>query len=229
MAHYVMADIHGEGDLFHAMLKKIAFSDADKLYILGDVVDRGPDGIALFQEIMAMPNVTMLLGNHEYMMLQYFSPDATEIDFRRWNKNGNAPTLDAFQKLSSGEQERILNFLKTRPKHLQVEVNGRRFYLVHGFPAENVHDEVWNRPTWNTPNPIPDCRLIIGHTPVLEFIQQESEQEKYALELERKGNHLKILHAPGFIDIDCCCGYDVPIKAMACIRLEDSRETYTFA
>lgn len=52
MAHYVMADLHGEGDLFHAMLKKIAFSDVDKLYILGDVVDRGSDGIALLQEIM---------------------------------------------------------------------------------------------------------------------------------------------------------------------------------
>lgn len=224
MAHYVMADLHGDGKRFHAILKKIAFSDADKLYILGDVVDRGPNGITLIQEIMEMPNVTMLLGNHEYMMLQYFSPDATEIDHRRWDKNGNAPTLDAFQKLSSGEQERILDFLKTRPTHLQLDINGKSFYLIHGFPGENIHDEVWNRPTLDTPNPIPNCQLIIGHTPVLEFIQPESEQEKYAQELKSKGEHLKILHAQGFIDIDCCCGYDMPVKALACIRLEDMVE-----
>lgn len=96
-----MADLHGEGERFHAMLKKIAFSEDDCLYILGDVVDRGPDGIALIREIMEMPNVTMLLGNHEYMMLQYFSLNATEVDYRRWSKNGNAPTLATFQKLSS--------------------------------------------------------------------------------------------------------------------------------
>ena len=34
MAHYVMADLHGEGDRFHAMLRKIAFSEIDSLYIL---------------------------------------------------------------------------------------------------------------------------------------------------------------------------------------------------
>lgn len=41
MAHYVMSDIHGEADRFHAMLEKIHFSDDDTLYILGDVIDRG--------------------------------------------------------------------------------------------------------------------------------------------------------------------------------------------
>ncbi len=55
MAHYVMSDIHGEADRFHAMLEKIHFSDDDTLYILGDVIDRGPDGISLLREIMASP------------------------------------------------------------------------------------------------------------------------------------------------------------------------------
>ena len=62
MAHYVMGDIHGEADRFHAMLKKIQFSEDDTLILLGDVIDRGPDGIALLLEIMEMPNVIMLLG-----------------------------------------------------------------------------------------------------------------------------------------------------------------------
>ena len=83
MAHYVMGDIHGEADRFHAMLEKICFSEEDTLILLGDVIDRGPDGIALLLEIMEMPNVIMLLGNHEYMMLQYLSPDATSTVFHR--------------------------------------------------------------------------------------------------------------------------------------------------
>ena len=86
MAHYVMGDIHGEADRFYAMLEKIHFSEEDILILLGDVIDRGPDGIALLLEIMEMPNVIMLLGNHEYMMLQYLSPDATSTEIRRWNR-----------------------------------------------------------------------------------------------------------------------------------------------
>lgn len=95
MAHYVMSDIHGEANRFHALLEKIRVSADDTLYILGDVIDRGVDGINLLLEIMEMPNAVMLLGNHEYMMLQYLSPDDTDTEIHRWNRNGNAPTLAA--------------------------------------------------------------------------------------------------------------------------------------
>ncbi len=226
MSHYVMSDIHGEADRFHAMLERIQFSPEDTLYVLGDVVDRGPYGISLLREILGMSNVIMLLGNHEYMMLQYMSPHATEKDIRRWNRNGNTPTLESFLRLDAGEQRKLLSDLQTLPTHLEVEVNGKRFHLVHGFPGENVHDEVWNRPNLKTSNPVPDCRLIIGHTPVLELIETEKEQNQFAEELEARGEHLRVTHTPGFIDIDCGCGYDIPIKALACIRLEDLAEFY---
>ena len=48
----------------------------------------------------------MLLGNHEYMMLDYLKPDP--IAKRRWNRNGNRPTLDAFLKLKARHQKEIL-------------------------------------------------------------------------------------------------------------------------
>lgn len=226
MAHYVISDIHGESDRFHALLKKIHFTQNDMLYMIGDVVDRGPDGIALLQEIMRTPNMVMLLGNHEYMMLQYLSPNATEIEIRRWNRNGNAPTLAAYLQLNPDEREEILSFLRARPTHLEMTINGRKFYLVHGFPGENVHDEVWGRPDLHDPNPIPDCQLIIGHTPVLCLGRTDEEQTEYGMKLERMGEHLRICHAPGFIDIDCGCGHRIPFKALACLRLEDMEESY---
>ncbi len=226
MAHYVMGDIHGEADRFHAMLEKICFSEEDTLILLGDVIDRGPDGIALLLEIIEMPNVIMLLGNHEYMMLQYLSPDATSTEIRRWNRNGNAPTLAAYLKQKAKVQQKIIAYLRSLPSHLDIEVGDKRFYMVHGFPGDNVHDEVWTRPTMESENPIPDCRLIIGHTKVLSMIQPEEKRIAYAMELEDRGEHLKILHAPAFINLDCGCGYDMLIKALACIRLEDMREYY---
>ena len=42
MAIYVTSDIHGEYDLFVRLLDIIKLQDQDTLYVLGDVVDRGP-------------------------------------------------------------------------------------------------------------------------------------------------------------------------------------------
>ena len=76
---YVMSDIHGHQDAFDDILSQIQLSDHDHLYILGDVIDRGPDGIALLQRIRQMPRTTLLLGNHEYMMINRYK-DSEDID-----------------------------------------------------------------------------------------------------------------------------------------------------
>ena len=68
-----MSDIHGCGNMYHEMLRKIQFCDSDHLYILGDAIDRGPDGISILEDILRRKNVTMLLGNYEHMMLDAIS------------------------------------------------------------------------------------------------------------------------------------------------------------
>ena len=44
---YVMSDIHGNMSNFKSVLKQIDLQPEDTLYILGDVVDRYPDGIRI--------------------------------------------------------------------------------------------------------------------------------------------------------------------------------------
>lgn len=226
VSHYVMSDLHGELDRFDKMLKKIDFSPNDTLYILGDVVDRGPDPIPLLRRVMATPNIIMLLGNHEHMMLRYFSPDATEREIRHWNRNGNEPSVSGFFRLTPEQQKETLDFISKLPTHLKPETGGQKFYLVHGFPGTTAYDEVWGRPLPDTPNPLPECTLILGHTPVLEIGRTEEETDAYVETLQERGEHVKILHTPGFIDVDCSCGYDFPVKALACLRLEDMAEFY---
>ena len=70
MASYVMSDIHGQYEAFMRMLKKIDFKDEDTLYLLGDAIDRGNDGIKILKTVMKMPNVKMFLGNHELLMME---------------------------------------------------------------------------------------------------------------------------------------------------------------
>ena len=52
MATYVVSDIHGQYKLFMKMLKKIRLKDEDTLYVLGDILDRGPDPIRLVLKLM---------------------------------------------------------------------------------------------------------------------------------------------------------------------------------
>lgn len=49
---YVMSDLHGCYDAYVKILKKISFSKEDILYILGDVVDRGPNGMKILLDIL---------------------------------------------------------------------------------------------------------------------------------------------------------------------------------
>ena len=53
---YVMSDIHGQKRRFDSVMKQINLQPEDTLYVLGDVIDRNPDGIKLLRQIMAMPN-----------------------------------------------------------------------------------------------------------------------------------------------------------------------------
>ena len=64
IATYVISDIHGQYDMFMEVLDKIKFKDTDTLYILGDILDRGPHPIKTIRKLMEMPNawlVTMSL------------------------------------------------------------------------------------------------------------------------------------------------------------------------
>lgn len=77
-----MSDLHGEKYRYDAMLEMIQFSGEDTLYILGDVVDRGPNGIDILRDIMQRPNVHLILGNHEDLLLGTLGPQ-NEIGFRQ--------------------------------------------------------------------------------------------------------------------------------------------------
>ena len=69
---YCISDIHGYYGLFCRLLDKIRVGDKDKLYVLGDIIDKGPDSIRLAKLLFSMPNVYCIAGNHEYNFLKYY-------------------------------------------------------------------------------------------------------------------------------------------------------------
>lgn len=64
---YVISDLHGQFDALIKLLDKIEFGYDDELYILGDVIDRGPKSLECVKWIMEQDNILTLLGNHELL------------------------------------------------------------------------------------------------------------------------------------------------------------------
>lgn len=218
---YCLSDIHGEIDKFYKMLQLIEFSDKDTLYVIGDVIDRKPHGIDILEEIMATPNIQFIRGNHEQMCLDTFWHTASSMSYNAkgvWKNNGGSNTYRELTYVCDpADRNRILKFISEAPVSMDIEVNGRKFHLVHGWPAYNEEDMIWGRPQdgigdiWED-----DVTPIIGHTPTILLYPDEGKSAPF-----------HIYHSPfGYIAIDCGCGNATERRRLACLRLDDMKEFY---
>ena len=224
---YVLSDVHGNEARFDSVLKQIRLQPEDTLCVLGDVVDRYPGGIRLLRRIMAMPNARMILGNHEYMMLRALGePYDDNVDDGRawdhWYRNGGEWTHQAWKRTRKTVRREILDYLHSLPLHLDVEVGGKPYKLVHGAPMEwyvpepkyknPIHYAVWKRLEAPDANP-EGYTLIFGHTPTKYY------QECRPLEIWKDQNR---------IGIDCGSGYPEDSGGrLACLRLDDGAVFYS--
>ncbi len=233
MATYVMSDIHGYYDTFLKMLKKIKFSDEDTLYIIGDIVDRGPHPIKLMLDVMSRPNVVFLIGNHELMFCECMKTllknvteeamhdfDANSANaIAHWMRNGADVTINEMYEQTPETRQKIMDFVLNSDVYEEVQVAGKDYILVHaGFknyePDKeiwdyDVFDLVWDRPDYHT-DYFPGKYVIMGHTPT-QFVK-DAEKPGY---IYRHGSNT---------DIDCGCS--VPDGRLGCLRLEDGKEFY---
>lgn len=131
MATYVFSDVHGHFGTLDRLLERVSPSSDDKIFMLGDMIDRGPDPMSVVKCCYSLPNTTVLMGNHEDLMLSYYAnPDDLGSQFN-WEINGAWPTQEGFHKLPPDERVELARWLFTLPLYAQTEVNGRRYLLVH--------------------------------------------------------------------------------------------------
>ena len=185
---YVTSDLHGYPlEKFLELLKKVNFSDEDYCFILGDVIDRGEDGVEILKWLTVQPNVEMLLGNHELMLLSNMflfkevneetvaALDEDQMEsLSAWMENGGKPTLQAFAKCGCDTIDSILLYLKSLTVYKMITVNGRQFFLSHSglmnFEKDkslddySLNDFLWNRPYLDDEY-FDDVISVFGHTP----------------------------------------------------------------
>lgn len=70
MATYAIGDIQGSYNEFRRLLDVINFNAKDKLWLVGDIVNRGPDSLLLLRFLREMNDaVVAVLGNHDLHLL----------------------------------------------------------------------------------------------------------------------------------------------------------------
>lgn len=179
---YCVSDIHGEYERFQALLSKLHLGNHDRLYVLGDVVDRGQRPMEVLLDMMARPNVLPLMGNHEFMFLRCVrallregGPSEEEMqDLSRWQNDGGKPTLSGFLGLSSERRQAVWAYLGRFQPYAAVEVAGQSYVLTHAGPERfspqrpledyTLQELVWERPDYGKVY-FPDKFLVTGHTP----------------------------------------------------------------
>ena len=232
--HYVISDIHGCYAQFTELLELIHFKDTDILYVLGDIVDRGPHPIKVLSALMEMPNVVCIVGNHELMALDGLRFLNTQItnesiesmdketmgNLFNWIRNGGQTTIDEFKSLPPVKRQEIIDFIMDFSVYEEPTVNGQQFLLIHAglgnyAPEKSIEDYslqnlVWDRNDYNT-RYFEDVTVITGHTPT-QLI---------------KGNRKlgSVFRHLNNIAIDCGCY--IPGGRLAAICLETGEEFYS--
>lgn len=230
---YVMSDLHGAYERYLKMLEMIHFSEQDILYILGDIVDRGPDPIKILQDMMNRENVFPLMGNHEAMalpVLEHLTVEITEQNYAshldedhfyayiNWQFNGGDSTIEQFRALPYTQKIAILDYLHEFSWYETLDIDNDSFILVHAglgnfhphkkLSEYSAEELVWSRPQESQAYfSDPHIHVISGHTPTLAM-----------------NGKAQIFFSHPHIYIDC--GAVFPQGRLGCLCLNNMQEFY---
>ncbi|MBS0607994.1 MAG: symmetrical bis(5'-nucleosyl)-tetraphosphatase [Proteobacteria bacterium] len=122
MALYCVGDIQGCDAAFERLLCEIGFSASrDTVYLLGDLVNRGPRSAAVLRRCMQLgDSVRALLGNHDLHLLA--AAHGVRPPSRR-------DTLQGI--LQASDREAMLDWLRRQPLARRLRHGGEDLLLVH--------------------------------------------------------------------------------------------------
>jgi serine/threonine protein phosphatase 1 len=169
---FVIGDIHGCAATLRRLVDETLRPVLnDRLYLLGDLIDRGPDSRGVLDFIFELRErglpVSSVRGNHEEMCLQACD-DLYYLGL--WTANGGLATLESFQADGPGDIPHPYRaFLDSLPLYILLD----DFVIVHAGlnfdppdPFDDTGAMLWTRSPVVERQRIGGRRLICGHTPV---------------------------------------------------------------
>ncbi len=167
----IIGDVHGHYEGLMTLLSAIAPTSDDKVYFLGDLIDRGPDS-AQVVNFVKKNNYPCLLGNHEQMLLNIFNGGMTTQAMQAWLYGGGQATVASYHEATIPPDH--LDWFKNLPTYLDLG----DVWLTHAGVdptlslAEQTSDQFcWIRDEFHgIEKPyFPDKLIIIGHTITFTF------------------------------------------------------------
>jgi serine/threonine protein phosphatase 1 len=167
-----IGDIHGCLMSLQSLAAAVSFQPTDRLILLGDYVDRGPDSRGVLDWILeqrATMEVIALRGNHEVMMLEARTNRTLAAT---WSSFGGLEALESYG--TSFTEDWVPNvpkahweFLSATRRYFETE----HFIFVHGsldgtkaLTEQNPYTLIWGRCHETKPH-FSGKRVICGHTP----------------------------------------------------------------
>ncbi len=122
MSLYLIGDVQGCDDALQRLLDEISFSPSrDTLYLLGDLVNRGPQSATVLRRLMGYGNAAQaVLGNHDLHLL------ALAAGVRQPSRSD---TLDEI--LQASDRETMLEWLRWQRMAMLEQIDGHTLLLVH--------------------------------------------------------------------------------------------------
>ena len=122
MALYLIGDVQGCNNALGRLLDDISFSPSrDTLFMLGDMVNRGPDSTGVLRRLMGFAgSVQCVLGNHDLHLL------ALAHGVRQPHRTD---TLNSV--LTAPDRQAMLDWLRWQRMAIQQTIAGHELLLVH--------------------------------------------------------------------------------------------------
>ena len=200
----IIGDIHGCYEELIILLDKLP-KGVERIYSVGDLIDRGQDSKAVVQECINR-DIICVKGNHEDMFIDYIAKRG-KYDRGLFEINGGIATLESY---SNGDKlidipDSHLEFMLNMPDYIETD----DFILSHAGIVSHIEktfrdcserskqELIWDRT--NKSNNLGKIQ-VFGHTPV-----QEVQIKQSAINIDTgcfAGNKLSALILPDIEIID---------------------------
>lgn len=183
----VVGDIHGHFTKLQRALDAVGFDPAaDRLFSVGDLVDRGPESASVL-DWLDRPWFHPVIGNHEDMAIRWGQPDC-RMDRELYARNGGAWNIGN----TPPERLAISDALSALPLAIELETDAGLVGIIHaGCPFDSWdvlrtmimgdglltpagikslrQQCLWDRSRIEHGDEQPVagvCAVVVGHTPV---------------------------------------------------------------
>lgn len=252
MSTYVFSDVHGHRATLERALMRVSPAEGDRIFCLGDMIDRGPDPVGVLRLVRGLPGAVALVGNHEDLMLDFLRDRHDPIAAMNWSINGGGVTLDGLEALGPDEFDELVGWVRSCPRSAHVRVGGRLYLLAHAgvnlsaavpqtwddeaaasyLAAQSDEDLTWIREEfWGAPRGLAGEDgsgpvVVAGHTPTPYLERMAGELDRPAFGEDGLARMVRVGAERDRWDVDSGAAGGAGFGQVLVLRLDDGEQFY---